>query len=172
MIELQCPLEPTTFLKSLHSTGLRILEEIERHISTSNLCHHPPLNEVVLIGSLDGTTPLLLACHFGDLNWVKHIVENWRVDIQAAGVYYTKCLPDRWSFDRATPLFVATFNLHIDIVKYLVGLGACSVYVIMATMHKSCCQVNTVHLTAVYLRPPIRDVICQPINSTVLVYYK
>jgi len=90
---LQCPLKPTTgavtFLTSLRSTGLRIiLDEIEEHISTSNQCHHPPLKDVVLHGSLDGTTPLLLACWYGDLNRVKHIIENWGVDFQAAGVYY------------------------------------------------------------------------------------
>jgi len=48
----------------------------------------------------------------------------------------------------------------------------CSVNVIMATMHKSFCQVNTVHLTGVYLRPPIRDVICPSIKSTIVAHFK
>jgi len=124
MLVVQCPLEPTTFVKSLHSKGLCIFEEIEGHISTSNQCHHPPLKDVVLRGSLDGMTPLLLACHFGDFNWVKRIVENWRVDFQAAGVYYYGFPTDPWKIESASPLFVAALNGHLDIVKYLVALGA------------------------------------------------
>jgi len=55
---------------------------------------------------------------------VKHIVENWLVDFQVARVYYHGFLPDSSSFESASPLFVAAYNGHIDVVKYLVGLGA------------------------------------------------
>jgi len=128
----ECPLKARysnittrTFLQSLHSTGLRVLiEEIELHFSTSNQCDHLPLKDIVLYG----TTPLLLACWYGDLNRVKHIIENWGVNFQAAGVYYD-AFPCAGKFicrriESATPLFVAAFNGHLDIVKYLVGLGA------------------------------------------------
>jgi len=60
---------------------------------------------------------------------VKNIIENWGVDFQAAGVYYHGS-PSRYGgftcsrIGSATPLFVAAYNGHLDIVKYIVGLGA------------------------------------------------
>jgi len=122
---LKCPLEPSTFLKSLRSTGLQAaLKEIEEHISSSNQCYHPPQKDIILHGSLDGTTLLLLACGYGDIDCVKHLVENWRVDLQASGVYYHSFPANFWRIESATPLFVASHNGHLNIVKYLVGLGA------------------------------------------------
>ena len=61
------------------------LKEIEDHISTSNStgCLHPPLKKLELIfkgdlekGPLKGSKPLLMACHDGELDSVKHILEN------------------------------------------------------------------------------------------------
>jgi len=108
---------------------LHQLQAIEEHISTSN-CSHSPLKEIVFKGRLKGSTPLLLACHHGDLDSVKHIVENWGADIQAKAVYYID--PDdvkySWkpleSIQSVTPLFVASCKGHISIVRYLVGKGA------------------------------------------------
>jgi len=128
----ECPLKTrfsnmstTMFLQSLHSTGLGILEEIEQHITTSNQCDHSPLKDLVLYG----TTPLILACWYGDLNRVKHIIGNWGVDFQAAGIYYHAFpnFPGQFicrRIESATPLFVAALNGHLEIGKYLVGLGA------------------------------------------------
>jgi len=101
---------------------MKILEDIEAHVSTSNSnCHHPPLKDLVLGGSLHGTTPLLLACHYKDIKLVKHIVEHWGVDLNAAAVYYFDPL-ERWRESkhvRATPLFVAAKVGGIKILRYL-----------------------------------------------------
>jgi len=118
-----------TFLQLLHSTGLGFLEEIEHHCLSPNQCDHSPLKDLVLHGLADGTTPLLLTCWYGDLSRVKHIIENWGVGFQAAGVYHhgSPGRYGRFTYSRvesATPLFVAAYNGHLDIVKYLVGLGA------------------------------------------------
>jgi len=120
-----CPLEPTHFFKSLRSKGIKILEEIEAHVSTSNNnCNHPQLKDLVFDGPLEfGTTPLLLACNYGDVDWVKRIVEDWGVDVNVAAVYfmYNRHGP---KISKATPLFAAAFNGHISIIEYLVGKGA------------------------------------------------
>ena len=47
----------------------------EHSLSTGNYCRHAPLKELVLRGSLEGTTPLLLACSHGDLEMAKSDVE-------------------------------------------------------------------------------------------------
>ncbi len=134
---LRCPVEPSTFLEALRSTpstGLRILEEIEKHVATGQ-CHHPPLKDLILhvhgslgpmyrlVYRLEYSTPLLLACYVGDLDCVKHIVENWHVDFQAAAevCYFI----DSWkTVALVTPLFVAVQNRHFAIVQYLVRKGA------------------------------------------------
>jgi len=118
-------MEPTQFFNSLRSKGMQVLEDIEVHISSNSNCHHLPLRDLVFDRSLHGTTPLLLACHYGDLGWVKRILEEWSVDVNAAGVYFFNPLSrDDPKIARATPLFVAAFNGHISIVKYLVRKGA------------------------------------------------
>jgi len=43
---------------------------------------YPPLKEV---GVLEGSNPLILACHYGDS--VERIVEGWGADVNEAGVY-------------------------------------------------------------------------------------
>jgi len=104
--------------------GLRQVEEIEDHISASTSCHHPPLKDLVCSR---GTTPLLLACSYGDLEAVKRIVEYWEVSVEATAVYCIKPMADldepEWMcehFADASPLFVAACNGHLDIVRYLV----------------------------------------------------
>jgi len=111
----------------LKSKGLQILEDIEVHISTNNCnCHHPSLKDLVFGGRLNGTTPLLLACHYGDVDWVKRIIERWGVSVNATGTYFFYPLNPRHDPEiaRATPLFVAASNGHAYIVKFLVGKGA------------------------------------------------
>jgi len=108
---------------------LHQLQAIEEHISTSS-CSHLPLKDFVFKGRLKGSNPLLLACHHGDLDSVKHIVENWGADIQAKTVYYFDLIASKYSWypeksiQGATPLFVAACNGHINIVRYLVEKGA------------------------------------------------
>lgn len=123
------PVEQCHLLKPLDyfddPLGLHyFLQEIAKHPSTCS-CHRPSLRDLVFRGSMDGTTPLLLACHHGDLQWVKRLVKTWNVDINASAVYYQQSdffLNDRWEkFCGATPVFVAAFNGHLDIVQYLVG---------------------------------------------------
>lgn len=84
MPSVQCPLEPTQFFNALPREGLHrlhILEDIEAHVSSNNSnCHHPPLKDLVF----EGTTSLILACHYGHFDWVKRIVEHWSVDVNAA----------------------------------------------------------------------------------------
>jgi len=126
MATVKCPLYPKK-LKATKSMTLHQLRAIERHIST-NSCSHPPLKEFVFKGHLKGSTPLLLACHHGDLDSVKHIVENWGADIEATAVYHIigsniKRSPVK-TIQAATPLFVAACKGHIDIVRYLVEKGA------------------------------------------------
>jgi len=128
MLTVKCPLEPQLFVKSLRENGLGILKEIEQHITTTN-CHHPSLKDLRFHGSLDGTSALLLASHFGELNWVKQIIDNWFVDVNSAAVYYPNPLSrnDDVNFekiDSATALFVAAFNGHINVVRYLIEKGA------------------------------------------------
>lgn len=105
----------------LLSLGLRhFLKQIEEHVSTGH-CHHVPLKDLVLRGSLDCTTPLLLACHFGDLKMVRHLIKKWGVDVNETAIYY-----ENWEckIEGATPVFVAAYNRHFSIVKYLIRKGA------------------------------------------------
>lgn len=84
---LQCPLsESYVVFKKMRPFGLRQVREIEDHItSSSRSCHHPPLKDLVCY---KGTTPLTMACKYGDLEAVKRIIQFWQADIQATGVYY------------------------------------------------------------------------------------
>jgi len=126
-----CPLDPNTILQLALPMGLSHLEAIENHVSTDN-CPHPPLKEFVFHGHnvhLKGTTPLLLACHYGELESVKRIVESWGAEINAAAPYYP--LPSLTPTEfhgkldiRATPLFAAAFQGHSRVVRYLLEKGA------------------------------------------------
>lgn len=123
-----CPMESLRFLELLRSTGLDVLKEVYHHISSGN-CHHPPLKDLVCHGAVDGTTPLLLAAHFNDLNWVKHLIEDWGVNVNAVATYYDElfCCEEEDGGSRiggATALFVAAYNGHIEMMRYLVEKGA------------------------------------------------
>ncbi len=124
----RCPLNPQIFDKGW-KMELRQVEVIEIHLSTGNSCQHPPLKDLVLEGSLKGSTPLLLACSQGNLSIVKRIIDYWGVDFQAAATYYHPLENNEYRFwhsgiEGATPLFVASVNGHVDIVDYLVKKGA------------------------------------------------
>jgi len=124
----QCLLKPETFLELDEPFGILHVRAIDYHIETNN-CPHPPLAEFVFKGTLEGSTPLLLACHYGQFDSVKHIIERWGVDLNVAANYYPH--PFRSPFfsmesniQNATPLFVAAFNGHRKIVRYLLEKGA------------------------------------------------
>jgi len=120
----QCTLNPETFFKLDEAlVGLRHVREIEDHI-TAKTCPHPPLKEFIFRGTLEGSTPLLLACHYGNFDSVKHIVECWGVEFRAAATYYLCFLRKVWKMGIATPLFVAAHNGHSKIVRYLLEKGA------------------------------------------------
>jgi len=93
----------------------------EHTLSTGNYCRHAPLKELVLRGSLEGTTPLLLACSHGDLEMVKYLVEKWGVGVNQTAAHYQ----DRYfKIEKAAPVFVASYNRHFSIVEYLIEKGA------------------------------------------------
>ena len=78
-------------LETLRSLGLRnFFEKIEEHVSTCHCFNRAPLKDLVLWGPLDGTTPLVLACHHGDLEMVMYLVGKWGVCVNDTGVYYPK----------------------------------------------------------------------------------
>jgi len=107
------------------------LKEIENHataaIPANSDCSHHSLKDVVFVG---GSTPLILACQFGKLNAVKHIIEVWGVDVNASATYFSDpaFLNSLWirmgKCREALPLFVAAFHGHSRIVRYLLGRGA------------------------------------------------
>ncbi len=129
----QCPFDSRSFIQSIRQRDnpMRLggyVNKIVYHISTSN-CPHPPLKDFVFGGSIEGCTPLLLACSFGNLEDVKHIVKNWGVDVRTAGKIYLP-LPRESQFEldivieKATPLFVASLYGHLSIARYLLEEGA------------------------------------------------
>jgi len=112
--------------------ALHDLQRSENHVSSAKNCPHPPLKELIFDGRVKGTTPLLLACHFGEFESVKRIVESWGVDVRVAATYYMRLvsyslIPHAGRFvkiESATPLFVAAFQGHSKIVRYLLERGA------------------------------------------------
>jgi len=130
MTSLLCPLDPYEIRQWENPMSDHHLEEIEAHISSRNCFHSTVLKELVFHHSLEGCTPLILACHFGELASVKRIVENWGVDVRACAVYYidpiyiSEYALHSTRIEVATPLFVAAIRGHGDIVRYLVEKGA------------------------------------------------
>ncbi len=130
MAAIQCPLNPTSPKEvALLSMKLHQLKQIENHLTPlgSSDCPHPPLKHVIFGDRLKGTTPLILACHHGQLDSVKHLIENWGVDVRTSAKYYSSnrlMLRGRPSFESATPLFVAALRGYDHIVRYLLKKGA------------------------------------------------
>jgi len=104
--------------------NLACVKEMEQHVSSAGPCIHPPLKELVLHGSFDGSTPLLLACEEGHLDAVERIVQVWHVHINAAANFYHLDGFTHSKIEKATPLFVAALKGHIDIVRFLIRQGA------------------------------------------------
>jgi len=107
---------------------LHHLKEIEDHVATSP-CHHPPLKSMKFTNGLlfYSTTPLILACQRGELGSVKHLIETWKVDVDARHSYFSDpsdFCTSKIKFRFATPLFVAAFHGHDKIVRYLLERGA------------------------------------------------
>jgi len=97
--------------------------KIQDHKQHCINCNHGPLRDLVFSKR---TTPLIVACQYGELETVKIIVEDWGANVEATGVYYRdpKQVLTTEKIDRAGPLFVAASCGHFDIVRYLVELGA------------------------------------------------
>jgi len=110
--------------------SLSDLLNIERHVCNQTVdCPHPQLKDLVLSGSLQGSTPLLMACHLGNLDSVKRITEVWGVDVNATGVYYGPYYGDSdendyWHINDASPIFVAARTGRSEIVHYLLQKSA------------------------------------------------
>lgn len=126
MPSLQCPLEPSKFRELLNSDQpfVLTLDAIEKHISTNSQCHHPPLKDIILHGRFEGTTLLHIACHYGNPDYVKRMVEKWGMDMEATAVYYSNRFHHGRDIRSATPLYVAAHSRHLAVVKYLVGKQA------------------------------------------------
>jgi len=117
-----CPMNPQ-FYEEGGKMELLQVEAITSHIAAPSSCSHPQLKELIFKDSLQGTTPLLLACADGDLSAVEHII-GWGVDVNASATYYPSLYSnydESWprGIEGATPLFVAAVYGHLDIVKYL-----------------------------------------------------
>lgn len=134
----QCPLDPLIFEDGC-KMGVVQLKAMEQHILVPGNCVvllHPPFKDLILQGSLKGSSPMLLACKDGNVAVVKHMMEDkcWKVDVNAAATYYHPPYNSTAShhsnlallrgIERATPLFVAAVNGHVHLVKLLLGKGA------------------------------------------------
>lgn len=115
-----CPLNPAN-IHGVKWGCLQELKDIQLHLSKGDCqCQHPVLKDLELSGGLQGSTPLLIACHDGDPSAVKLIVEVWGADVNKAGVFYS----GDDAIEGASPLFVAASQRHEDIVLYLCAKGA------------------------------------------------
>jgi len=107
---------------------LQHVQQIEEHVAAnSSDCPHPPLKDMLFNGSIKGSSPLLLACYYGQLDSVERIVEHWTVDVNLAATYYIDPFNDELSsckIEKATPLFVAAAKGNDEVVRYLVKKGA------------------------------------------------
>jgi len=120
-----CPLTGLALQSSKWELG--DLKKMEKHISTQTTCQHTQLKNWVLPEPLQGSTPLLMASDKGNIESVKHIVENWGVDVNATAVYYYKYTKKSSKIRKragASSLFVAAYAGHLSIVRYLVAKGA------------------------------------------------
>lgn len=129
MGSLQCPLSRQAFITLEEPMGLQHVLKIEEHVATnSSDCPHLPLKDIFFNKPIRGSSsPLLLACYYGELASVERIVEHWKVDVNQAAIYYfDPSKEESFSFclGKVTPLFVAADNGHDDVVRYLVGKGA------------------------------------------------
>lgn len=116
-----CPFE---FFKKGVNIGIQLIA-IEKHLAAPGPCIHLPLKELLLKTTFNSyTSLLLLACAEGDLVAVKRIIEHWGLDVGATATYYPLDDSLSPSFVKATPLFVAAFNGHSEVVRYLVAKGA------------------------------------------------
>ena len=74
----------------------------------------------------DGTEKrpeLHIAAKNGNLDIVKCLVEECGANIQQQGIW--DCDSNQQKFSQVTPLWVATYESELDVVKYLVSKGAC-----------------------------------------------
>ena len=126
MADVPCPLAPHVKLQLGNRMNLSRVMDIEIHKSRG-VCVHPELNDIIMHGSLEGSTPLLLACGEGHLDSVKRMTQRWGcwgADVNAAGIYYHSHHRVKVAILGATPLIVASLKGRIDIVQFLISKGA------------------------------------------------
>ncbi len=63
-----CPLDLQAILVDLEQQmTLQHVQEIEEHVAASSLdCPHPSLKDIVLNDPIKGSSPLLMACFYGE----------------------------------------------------------------------------------------------------------
>jgi len=138
---LQCPLDLQAFHQyhGEQPIGFQHLKEIEEHVQNNcNKYSHPrQLKDLVfenptlyhVIDDKDGDgyqhcikgsiSPLHKACFYGELESVRHIIENWKVDVNFASSYHPNYVGET-NIGEATPLFIAASMGHLEVVRYLV----------------------------------------------------
>ncbi len=88
--------------------------EIEKLVSAHNNLNinglHPMILDKLIYtneSNIAGCTPLLLACHYGELAAVERIVETWGEDVNQAATYYFdpafKTNDASWKIEKASP---------------------------------------------------------------------
>ncbi len=113
------------FWKSVVPMQLNHVIKIQNHFSSTNCPLHPQLKYLIIdVHEVWGTTPLIIACQLGELKSVKYLVETWGVDLLDSVPYYLIPYQRQWKIQEATPLFVASFHGHYQIVHYLLEKGA------------------------------------------------
>jgi len=132
-----CPLNPQMF-RSEQPMEMEHLKEIEEHVKSNRTdCPHLPLKYLVFHDNspIKGSTPLLMACFYGELASVKRIVEYWGVDVNLPSIYYFDPFQNVFNdnsifikIEKATPLFVSANMGHLDIVQYLVDHAGADVF--------------------------------------------
>jgi len=119
-----CPL----YNRFLVDMDVSLVKIIEDHVSSDNCpkCLNPLLKDLLLPGpTWEGVRPLLLACgQAGDLDAVKHIIENWGVDVEATSIFFHYESRLKPKISGARPLFIAALHGHVEIVRYLLSKGA------------------------------------------------
>jgi len=128
MASLQCPLTRQTFITLEEPMGIHHLLKLEEHVAANSPdCPHPPLKDSFFNYPIRGSSPLLLACYYGELASVERIVEHWKVDVNEAAIYYFDPFKKELVpcyLGKVTPLFAAAIKDHDDVVRYLVEKGA------------------------------------------------
>ena len=117
-----CPFSPER-IENIDWSSASQLREIEHHVhSVPQNCpgYHPPLNQIILPGQFNGSTPLLRACRGDSLESIKIIIEEWGVDVNSTATYHRL---DK-TIHGVAPVFVAASRGNLKLLEYLLDKGA------------------------------------------------